>query len=492
MIGERNEPIRYVDAAYPLRVQVNGETVYIWDDEARAIDAKILDKNQITTAAGTTGTAYSWRKQTPWAGGTFVDSDDEVRGSISVTPISWPAFCVDSQANVGDYVRLYPGYRDTRSPGSNYDIEWYFWKNAGLTVGGKFGRYVNHHDVEDVSHIDFANYGWNFSGLDVVDSTAWDLIEGTDRVTLALKNAYYDNPGIVSLKPQRLGRGPKIVDAIGISYFRNFFDGTTPYDAVADSNYSLYFGIGENIVAPSYNTGPTVALTRGFSYGAPVGGFGSLLLASIFTSSGEPIYPVYGATSFSELWGASLFRGTRNYARMVFTSSSNGAFLANGFLIDGGTYSRGGGGNYQSFSYLPNEQGFPFHFAESVIQVGSITIEGNVAVLEDFVYGVPGAGDLSTGKGWYAKSSTQGNMKFVKGLYVGGNLSVNLATQVTGILSSGNGGSGQSTMTSGQLIIGNGSGPFLSVPTTRTTPGGYLQFRIGTNLWLEHGSKTFN
>ena len=41
----------------------------------------------------------------------------------------------------------------------------------------------------------------------------------------------------------------------------------------------------------------------------------------------------------------------------------------------------------------------------------------------------------------------------------GGSLLVDLETEVTNVLSSGNGGTGQSTLTSGQLLMGNGIGP---------------------------------
>ncbi len=71
---------------------------------------------------------------------------------------------------------------------------------------------------------------------------------------------------------------------------------------------------------------------------------------------------------------------------------------------------------------------------------------------------------------------------FAGGLYIGGN-------GVVGTVTVGQGGTGQTTLSSGQLLYGNGTGAVQTTSNARVQ-GGKVQTKVGTNLWAQFGSDT--
>lgn len=81
-------------------------------------------------------------------------------------------------------------------------------------------------------------------------------------------------------------------------------------------------------------------------------------------------------------------------------------------------------------------------------------------------------------------------INFVNGLYTGGTPAVNLATEVTGTLVVGNGGTGATSFTAGQLLAGNGTSPLDSVTGTRVVSE-KLEVKLGTDSWIDWTEGSF-
>jgi hypothetical protein len=73
-----------------------------------------------------------------------------------------------------------------------------------------------------------------------------------------------------------------------------------------------------------------------------------------------------------------------------------------------------------------------------------------------------------------------GPLVFINGLYVGGGHGLGLIGGVAGVNS---GGTGNSTLVSGQVMVGNGTSPVDQLQNTRTN-GESLELKIGTNRWI--------
>ncbi len=475
------DPITRVDATFPVRVEVDGELLQIWLDETRAIDAKLTESVTILDAAGVSRTAWRWIKQQPAAGGQFADNEDGVKGYLATDPIpTWPAFGVNGAAgSVGAVVRLYPGFRDSRSPSVNYDIEWYFFGSGsgggGIKLGGNFAFGNTHWDYNGIEHIDLfpsAYQGTSNPG------GAWNItIDGTDstRAYLTIRDAGLFNPGIVNVSSEQyLGNGTKYVtnglgfgetlggvQAVGFCgspvVLSQLYNRSCYVDGSTDNRYTTLAGI----------------LASKLMVGADYGSFNIGGIESVYNHSYD-MNPI-------RYWGQSTEHSVSLYQRMVFTATANTD--AAQYINSGGAFACGsavsiqGGINIRGFSS-------PFLFGESTQSLGG-TLGSCYGVMIRSMFGPPMI--LALGQ-----SGIFGGLQFISGLYIGGSLQVSLANEVTGTLSIGHGGTNQTTFIPGALITYVSSGDQLtSIPNTRTTAAGNVQFKLATNQWLGFSSGNY-
>lgn len=129
-----------------------------------------------------------------------------------------------------------------------------------------------------------------------------------------------------------------------------------------------------------------------------------------------------------------------------------------------------------------------------VTAVGSTNFGYNFDYIEDVGavgghFGVLDASGFYPGGTAYAGDAI-GGMQFYGGLYISGGLSVDLTSEVAGSLPVANGGTGQTSLTTGQVLVGNGTSAVDQLTSTRTS-GETLELKLGSDRWIGFSAGSF-
>ena len=210
---------------------------------------------------------------------------------------------------------------------------------------------------------------------------------------------------------------------------------------------------------------------------------------NLFATSGSIASLITASANLGSLSGASVSSLTANY----LPKWNNGTFV-NSLLSDNGTnvsssasiiptankqYNLGSPADYWSNAYIDNVTANNFSAASTSIagtNSSSFSIDSNnptndtqdISLVFYRGVGAPSNGVLS----W---NSTQKRFEFNQNLFTSGSLSAN-SLSLTNALPVTSGGTGQTTLTAGQLLYGSGTGAVQSVATTTVTTSGALSF----------------
>lgn len=345
----------------------------------------------------------------------------------------------------------------------------------GIKIGGSDGAYNRpnyyHIDYPNISHLDFRPAHHQFAPYGFPGAGAWTFdIDPLDpsHLSLTINDAGFNNPGIVNTSNvQYLGNGTKVVRQL--SFPPNPIGVSVGFSMGMDSAFNPYTkavftNVDNSHIPPKDGT---------------ESGSASLMARSLLVGDENYSYVRYGSFDVSDYTMYSPYYWSLSYTNPLSTSGADvhttitrwsrvscSPAAGPNFSLPQNTEV----GAFFDLSTGDGGAGSLLRGIESPLFMGFIDQTANAGstcfgvMQKSFNYDGSGFWRFIAGKSASVGSGTN-PLKFLSGLYVGGTLQINLSgpfSDVTGVLSPSNGGTGNTSFTPSKMVGYIPPGPFSS------------------------------